>query len=55
MMSPLASHLMSFSVMEKPEVNELSQTEPIWRVQICLSWLSPAGQLDFPRTNAERV
>ncbi|XTI92673.1 FAD/NAD(P)-binding domain-containing protein [Cenococcum geophilum] len=46
---------MWFSVMERPEVNGSIQKEPLWRVQICLSWLSPAGQSEIPKTDKERV
>ena len=46
---------MWFSVMEKPGANGSSQAEPVWRVQICLSWLSSTAQLEIPKSNAERV
>lgn len=46
---------MWFSIMEKPGRERAQSNVPLWTVQICISWLSPNGLADIPRSDAERV
>ena len=43
---------MWFSVMERPKPGG---ADPVWRVQICLSWLSSNGHADIPSTDSGRI
>jgi 2-polyprenyl-6-methoxyphenol hydroxylase-like FAD-dependent oxidoreductase len=47
---------MWFSVMERPNSGAApTTTKPLWRVQICLSWLSPSGNENIPKTDSGRI
>jgi 2-polyprenyl-6-methoxyphenol hydroxylase-like FAD-dependent oxidoreductase len=48
---------MWFSVMERPNPRAAAfpTTKPLWRVQICLSWLSSTGNQDVPKTDSGRI
>ncbi|CAI9627562.1 unnamed protein product [Alternaria burnsii] len=52
---PSSPAWMWFSVMERPNPNDSAVVDPVWRVQICLSWLSPTGHADIPRTDGGRI
>jgi hypothetical protein len=42
-----------FSVIERPKPS--ATTNPLWRVQICLSWLSPTGHENTPNSDSGRI
>jgi 2-polyprenyl-6-methoxyphenol hydroxylase-like FAD-dependent oxidoreductase len=46
---------MWFSVMERPDPDASAVTSPLWRVQICLSWLSSTGHANIPNTDSGRI
>ncbi|PSN70284.1 FAD/NAD(P)-binding domain-containing protein [Corynespora cassiicola Philippines] len=46
---------MWFSVMDRPDPTATAGGASFWRVQICLSWLSPVGNSDVPKDNEGRV
>ncbi|KAL8792798.1 MAG: hypothetical protein Q9195_004611 [Heterodermia aff. obscurata] len=52
---PSAPIWMWFSIMEKAQIPDHSTTESLWRVQICLSWLSLTSDVEIPGTNTDRV
>jgi 2-polyprenyl-6-methoxyphenol hydroxylase-like FAD-dependent oxidoreductase len=46
---------MWFSVMERPRPHACGAADALWRVQICLSWLSSNGHADVPSTDRGRI
>ena len=60
---PSAPIWMWFSIMERAQIadtktsqkSDHAAAESLWRVQICLSWLSLTSEIEIPSTNTDRV